>query len=75
MLRMLRLEEVFDVHVAKDGQEAYDMVKQSMEQNDKYDLIFMDVQVSSTFEFCTRRANVDTVASRCQTLTVANRHE
>jgi len=46
MLRMLRLEEVFDVHVAKDGQEAYDMVKQSMEQNDKYDMIFMDVQVS-----------------------------
>lgn len=48
MLRMLRLEKVFDVHVAKDGQEAYDMVKQSMAQDEKYDVIFMDVQVSRT---------------------------
>lgn len=46
VLRMLRLEEVFDVHVAKDGQEALDFVKASMEAGQSpYDLIFMDVQM------------------------------
>ena len=34
-----------DVTVAKDGQEAYDLVKTSMEESKHYDLIFMDVQV------------------------------
>ena len=45
VLRMLRLEDIYDVTVAKDGQEAYDMVKQSMEQNKLFNLIFMDVQM------------------------------
>ena len=45
VLRMLRLEDVYDVTVAKDGQEAYDMVKQSMEQKNFFNLIFMDVQM------------------------------
>lgn len=31
--------------VAKDGQEALDVVKQSMEQRKYFDLIFMDVQM------------------------------
>jgi osomolarity two-component system sensor histidine kinase SLN1 len=44
VLRMLKLEEIYDVSVAKDGQEAYEMVKESMEQEKLYDLIFMDVQ-------------------------------
>jgi osomolarity two-component system sensor histidine kinase SLN1 len=43
---MLKLEEVYDVVVAKDGQEAYDMVKESMSKNQFFDLIFMDIQVS-----------------------------
>jgi osomolarity two-component system, sensor histidine kinase SLN1 len=43
---MLKLEEVYDVVVAKDGQEAYDMVKESMSKNEFFDLIFMDIQVS-----------------------------
>lgn len=34
------------VVVARDGQEAYDMVKQSMSENKFFDLIFMDIQVS-----------------------------
>jgi len=33
------------VTVAKDGQEAFDLVKESMEQRKFFSLIFMDVQV------------------------------
>ncbi len=43
--RMLKLEKVYDVTVAKDGQEAYDLVKQNMGQEQQFDLIFMDVQM------------------------------
>ncbi|KAG6226401.1 hypothetical protein E4U26_002431 [Claviceps purpurea] len=43
--RMLKLEKVHDVTVAKDGQEAYDLVKADMEDNQHFDLIFMDVQM------------------------------
>lgn len=43
---MLKLEDIYDVTVAKDGQEAYDTVKANMEQGKKFDLIFMDIQVS-----------------------------
>lgn len=45
---MLKLEDVYDVVVAKDGQEAYDMVKESMSKNQFFDLIFMDIQVCLT---------------------------
>ena len=49
---MLKLEDVYDVVVAKDGQEAYDMVKESMSKNQFFDLIFMDIQVGFTnFDF------------------------
>jgi osomolarity two-component system sensor histidine kinase SLN1 len=43
---MLKLEDIYDVVVAKDGQEAYDMVKESMDKGGFFDLIFMDIQVS-----------------------------
>lgn len=43
---MLKLEEVYDVVIAKDGQEAYDKVKESMSKNEFFDLIFMDIQAS-----------------------------
>jgi osomolarity two-component system sensor histidine kinase SLN1 len=42
---MLALEEVYDVTIVKDGQEAYDTVKTNMEKGDVFDLIFMDIQV------------------------------
>lgn len=42
---MLKLEDVYDVVVAKDGQEAYEMVKQSMDKGQYFNLIFMDIQV------------------------------
>ena len=42
---MLKLEAIYDVVVAKDGQEAYEMVKASMDENKFFDLIFMDIQV------------------------------
>jgi osomolarity two-component system sensor histidine kinase SLN1 len=42
---MLKLEDIYDVVVAKDGQEAYEMVKESMEQGQFFNLIFMDVQM------------------------------
>jgi osomolarity two-component system sensor histidine kinase SLN1 len=37
---------VLDVTLAKDGQEALDLVKESMVQQKLYNLIFMDIQVS-----------------------------
>jgi osomolarity two-component system sensor histidine kinase SLN1 len=43
--RMLKLEDVSDVTIAKDGQEAYDLVKGTMENNQPFDVIFMDVQM------------------------------
>ncbi|EGX89626.1 sensor histidine kinase/response regulator TcsB/Sln1, putative [Cordyceps militaris CM01] len=43
--RMLKLEQVLDVTIAKDGREAYELVKANMERNHKFDLIFMDVQM------------------------------
>lgn len=41
--RMLKLEDVSDVTVAKDGKEAYDVVKETMRKNQAFDVIFMDV--------------------------------
>ncbi|EPE02209.1 osmosensing histidine protein kinase sln1 [Ophiostoma piceae UAMH 11346] len=43
--RMLKLEDIYDVTIAKDGQEAYDLVKANMEQNQLFDVIFMDIQM------------------------------
>lgn len=43
--RLLKLEDVYDVTIAKDGQEAYDLVKANMECNRHFDVIFMDVQM------------------------------
>ncbi|KAL7920653.1 hypothetical protein ACQKWADRAFT_156422 [Trichoderma austrokoningii] len=43
--RMLKLEEVYDVSIAKDGQEAFELVKASMEKNQRFDVIFMDIQM------------------------------
>ncbi|KAF1808339.1 putative histidine kinase HHK5p [Eremomyces bilateralis CBS 781.70] len=45
VLRMLKLEDIFDITVAEDGQEAVDLVRQSMETHNPYNLIFMDVQM------------------------------
>jgi osomolarity two-component system sensor histidine kinase SLN1 len=44
-ISMLKLEDIYNVTVAKDGQEAYEMVKTSMEVGKPYNLIFMDIQV------------------------------
>ncbi|KAJ1326557.1 osomolarity two-component system, sensor histidine kinase SLN1 [Microdochium nivale] len=43
--RMLKLEDNYDVTIATDGQEAYDLVKANMENNLNFDLILMDVQM------------------------------
>jgi osomolarity two-component system sensor histidine kinase SLN1 len=43
--KMLKLEDVYDVTIAKDGQEAYDLVKANMERNQHFDVIFMDIQM------------------------------
>ncbi|KAK5945772.1 Histidine kinase osmosensor [Knufia obscura] len=45
VLRMLKLEDVYDVTIAKDGQEAYEKVRDSMETGDRFHLVFMDVQM------------------------------
>jgi osomolarity two-component system sensor histidine kinase SLN1 len=43
--RMLKLEDIYDVVIAKDGQEAFDMVKENMSKGQYFDLIFMDIQM------------------------------
>ncbi|KAH8911014.1 hypothetical protein BR93DRAFT_964844 [Coniochaeta sp. PMI_546] len=43
--KMLKLEDIYDVTIAKDGQEAYDLVKANMEDNRHFDVIFMDIQM------------------------------
>lgn len=43
--RLLKLEDIYDVTIAKDGQEAYDLVKANMENNQQFDVIFMDIQM------------------------------
>ncbi|KAI2625581.1 putative histidine kinase SlnCl1 [Hypoxylon sp. NC1633] len=43
--RMLKLEDVYDVTIAQDGQEAYELVKTNMENNLHFDVIFMDIQM------------------------------
>jgi osomolarity two-component system sensor histidine kinase SLN1 len=43
--KMLKLEDIYDVTIAKDGQEAYDLVKANMEKNQHFDVIFMDIQM------------------------------
>ncbi|KAI5367295.1 Putative signal transduction response regulator, receiver domain, histidine kinase/HSP90-like ATPase [Septoria linicola] len=46
VLRMLKLEDIYDVVVARDGQEALDVVKESMRAGAQpFNLIFMDVQM------------------------------
>ncbi|KIV96018.1 hypothetical protein PV10_03600 [Exophiala mesophila] len=45
VLRMLQLEDVYDVTIAKDGQEAFDKVRDSMHSKERFDLVFMDVQM------------------------------
>ena len=45
MTRMLKLEDVHDVTVATDGQEALDKVRESMQHGNPYDLVFMDIQM------------------------------
>jgi len=47
VLRMLKLEEIYDVTVARDGQEALDLVKESMHNptSEPYNLVLMDVQM------------------------------
>lgn len=47
VLKMLRLEEVYDVTVASDGQQAFDYVKAGLDSSPPayFDLIFMDVQM------------------------------
>ena len=43
--KMLKLEDIYDVTIATDGQEAYDLVKANMEKNRRFDVIFMDIQM------------------------------
>ncbi|KAF7186019.1 Two-component system protein B [Pseudocercospora fuligena] len=46
VLRMLKLEDIYDVTVAKDGQEALDIVKATMaSEGQPFNLIFMDVHM------------------------------
>lgn len=45
LTRMLLLENVSDVQVATDGREAYNKVKDDVEHGNRFDIIFMDIQM------------------------------
>lgn len=46
VLRMLKLEDIYDVTVASDGQMALDLVRENMAQERQpFNLIFMDIQM------------------------------
>jgi osomolarity two-component system sensor histidine kinase SLN1 len=45
MVRMLRLEGMQNVTVATDGQEAFNRIRESVEHQDAYDIVFMDIQM------------------------------
>ena len=44
---MLKLENIHEITIVNDGQEAYNTVKASMNNAMAYGLIFMDIQVRS----------------------------
>ena len=44
--KMLRLEDIYDVAIARDGQEAYELVRENMARGlPCFDVIFMDIQM------------------------------
>lgn len=45
LLKMLKLEGISNVKVAKDGVEAVDAVKAQMQESNVFDIIFMDIQM------------------------------
>jgi hypothetical protein len=45
---MLKLENIHGVTVTKDGQEAYDIIKTSVDEAIVYNLISMDVQLRNS---------------------------
>jgi osomolarity two-component system sensor histidine kinase SLN1 len=45
VLRMLRMEKIFNVDLAEDGNEALARVVESMDEDRQYSVIFMDVQM------------------------------
>ncbi|TGZ82496.1 hypothetical protein EX30DRAFT_187409 [Ascodesmis nigricans] len=45
LVKLLQLEKVTDITVAEDGVQAVDKVKDGMEKNIIYDVIFMDIQM------------------------------
>lgn len=45
VLKMLKLEDIYDVTIAKDGQEAVDRIKEALEVGKNFHLVLMDIQV------------------------------
>lgn len=45
MLRMLKLEGIENVSIANDGLEAVSLVREASHNDEKFDIIFMDVQM------------------------------
>ncbi|CCE63121.1 hypothetical protein TPHA_0E00250 [Tetrapisispora phaffii CBS 4417] len=43
--RLLKLEKIKTIEYAVDGQEAIDIVKKKISEKDKFDIIFMDIQM------------------------------
>ena len=47
VVKVLQLEKVQEISVAEDGPQAADKVKEVMAKDEKFDIIFMDIQVLS----------------------------
>ncbi|KAI5843914.1 hypothetical protein DFP73DRAFT_478292 [Morchella snyderi] len=45
VLKMLKLEEIYDVTIAKDGREAVDRIKEALNQGRSFHLVLMDIQM------------------------------
>ncbi|CUS15122.1 unnamed protein product [Tuber aestivum] len=45
VLKMLKLEEIYDVTIAKDGQEAVDRIKEALDVGENFQLVLMDIQM------------------------------
>ncbi|RPA97582.1 hypothetical protein L873DRAFT_1828984 [Choiromyces venosus 120613-1] len=45
VLKMLKLEEIYDITIAKDGQEAVDRIKEALDVGKNFHLVLMDIQM------------------------------
>ena len=45
LVRMLKLEDMHDVTITTDGQEALEKIRECVQHHNSYNLVFMDIQM------------------------------